>query len=96
MSSESRFTIEDAKAVGEKLGIDWKSFDIEQFRMGVNVELEHGLRDPDTNVTDDDVVMTSKIAWAHLKEFPDYYERLEAMEQGAEIYWDAKRSDGSH
>ena len=89
MSGPSRFTAEEAKEVGDKLGIDWKDFDVEQFRMGMDVELEHGAHDPETNVTDDDALLTGKIAWAHLKEFPDYYDRLEAMEEEAEAYWDA-------
>jgi hypothetical protein len=89
MSGPSRFTADDAKRVGDMLGIDWKAFDVEQFRVGMTVELEHGLRDPETNVTGDDVMLTGKIAWAHLKEFPDYYDRLEAMEKEAEAYWDS-------
>jgi hypothetical protein len=92
MSEQSRFTAEEALAVGKKLGIDWKDFDLEQFRMGMDVELEHGLRDPETNVTGDDVVTTGKIAWAHLREFPDYYSRLAQMEEEAEAYWDAKKA----
>ncbi len=92
MSGPSRFTSEEAKAVGDKLGIDWKEFDVDQFRRGMDVELEHGLHDSATNVTNDDAIMTGKIAWAHLKEFPDYYDRLEAMEEEAEAYWDAVRA----
>lgn len=92
MSGSKHFTAEQAKAVGDRLGIDWKDFDVEQFRMGMDVELEHGARDPETNVTDDDIIMTGKIAWAHLKEFPDYYDRLEQMEEEAEAYWDAIRA----
>ena len=71
-----------ARQVGEQIGIDWATapFDVEQFRSGMEVELEHGLHDPATNVTDDDPVVTGKIALAHLNEFPDYYTRLEKME----------------
>ena len=47
-------------------------FDLEQFRLGMDVELEHRARDPVTNVTDDDVITAAKIARAHLNEFPDY------------------------
>jgi len=72
MSSKKHFTIEEAKRIGETLGIDWSKFDVEQFRKGMDVELEHGLHDPDTNVTNDDPIMTGKIALAHLNEFPDY------------------------
>jgi len=84
MTSKKHFTAEEAKMIGEKLGIDWTEFDVEQFRMGMDVELEHGLIDPATNVTDDDPLMTGKIALAHLNEFGDYYTRLEIMEREAE------------
>lgn len=73
--------------MGERLGVSWQKFDVEQLRRGMEVELEHGLRDPETNVTGDDLFLTAKIALAHLNEFPDYYERLEEMEQQAETYW---------
>jgi uncharacterized protein DUF5661 len=83
LTSSKHFTIEEAKRIGEALGIDWSMFDIEQFRMGLNVELEHGKRDSSTNVTEDDEVVTGKIALAHLNEFPDYYTRLQKMESEA-------------
>jgi hypothetical protein len=81
-----RFTAEEARTIGEEIGIDWSStpFDVEQFRMGMDVELEHGLHDPATNVTDDDPLSTGKIALAHLNEFADYYTRLAKMEAEAE------------
>lgn len=84
MSAKKHFTIEEAHEIGGKLGIDWSRFDVEQFRMGLDVELEHGLHDPTTNVTGDDSIFTGKIALAHLNEFADYYTRLEKMEQEAE------------
>jgi hypothetical protein len=84
MTSKKHFTEEEAKEIGEQLGIDWTEFDVEQFRMGMDVELEHGLVDLATNVTDDDPLMTGKIALAHLNEFGDYYTRLEIMEREAE------------
>ena len=84
MTSKKHFTTEDAKRIGEALGIDWSKFDVEQYRMGLDVELEHGLVDPHTSVTNDDPMMTGKIALAHLNEFPDYYTRLEKMEREAE------------
>jgi DNA-directed RNA polymerase alpha subunit len=94
MTGTTHFTAEQARAAGVRIGIDWSTspFDVEQFRMGMDVELEHGTRDPDTNVTDDDVEVTAKIARAHLNEFADYYTRLAAMESEAEAYWDARRS----
>ncbi len=78
------FTTKQAREIGEKLGIDWKRFDVEQFRMGLDVELEHGLVDPHTNVTNDDPIMTGKITLAHLNEIDDYYTRLYKMEEEAE------------
>ncbi len=80
---KKHFTEKQAKEIGEKLGIKWDKFDIEQFRMGMVVELEHGTVDPNTNVTDDDMLTTGKIALAHLNEFPDYYTRLDKMEKEA-------------
>jgi Protein of unknown function (DUF5661) len=86
MSARSSFSAEEARQVGEQIGIDWSNapFDVEQFRMGMDVELEHGQHDPATNVTDSDPIVTGKIALAHLNEFPDYYTRLERMEAEAE------------
>jgi hypothetical protein len=85
MSESVRFTSDEARRVGEEIGIDWASApcDVEQFRRGMDVELEHGLHDPLTNVTGDDPVITGKIALAHLNEFSDYYTRLERMEEEA-------------
>ena len=86
MNNKKNFTTEEAKRIGAALGIDWSKFDVEQFRKGMDVELEHGLQDPNTNVTNDDPMMTGKIALAHLNEFPDYYTRLEEMEEEAEKF----------
>ena len=87
MTNKKNFTIEEAKKIGEELNIDWSKFDVEQFRMGIDVELEHGTRDTDTNVTDDNPLTTGKIALAHLNEFPDYYTRLKKMEKEADVFW---------
>ena len=87
MSNKRQFTAEEARSVGTQLRIDWAQIDLDQFRRGLEVELEHGLRDPGTNVTNDDVLLTGKIAWAHLKEFPDYYTRLDRLETEADAYW---------
>jgi hypothetical protein len=79
------FTTEEARKIGEEIGIDFTKFDLEQFRMGLGVELEHGSHfGDDTNVTKDDPLFTGRIAWAHLKEIPDYYTRLAKMEAEAE------------
>lgn len=78
--AKNNFSLKEAKSVGESLGVDWSKFDVEQFRMGMDVELEHGCRAARTNVTNDDPLMTGKIALAHLKELSDYYTRLKKME----------------
>ena len=90
MGNRTSFTAEEARRVGEEIGIDWATapFDVEQFRSGMDVELEHGLHDPATNVTDDEPSVTGRIALAHLNEFPDYYTRLERLEE------EAKRDHG--
>ena len=91
MTGGKSFTVEEARQVGERIGIDWATapFDVDQFRRGMDVELEHGLHDAATNVTGDDPLVTGKIALAHLNEFPDYYSRLERMEE------EAKRDHGA-
>jgi uncharacterized protein DUF5661 len=85
MSGGASFTSDEAKQIGSEIGVDWSTaaFDVEQFRMGLDVELEHGLHDPATDVTNNDPVVTGKIALAHLNEFPDYYTRLARMEEEA-------------
>lgn len=93
MSSRKSFTPEEARRIGAEIGIDWDTapFDVEEFRSGMDVELEHGLHDVLTNVTDDDPQVTAKIALAHLNEFADYYTRLERMEEDAKLDWAARR-----
>src|SRR6476646_10295331 len=85
------YPTDEAQRVGDAIGVDWNRFDLEQFRMGMDVEFEHGSHDPQTNVTGDDPILTGKIALAHMKEFPDYYERLERMEREAELDWSGRR-----
>jgi hypothetical protein len=84
VGEQRRTTLEEAKRVGDAIGVDWARFDLEQFRAGMDVEFEHGAHDPQTDVTHDDPILTGKIALAHMKEFPDYYVRLERMESEAE------------
>ncbi len=86
-----KFLKEEAKKIGKLLGIRWNKFDVEQFRKGMNVELEHGKRNSLTNVTNDNAIMTGKIALAHLNEFSDYYKRLEKLEKEAEKFWKNKK-----
>ena len=76
MSGNHKTTLDEARRVGDEIGVDWEKFDLEQFRAGMDVEFEHGSDDPQTDVTHDDPIITGKIALAHMKEFPDYYERL--------------------
>ena len=84
-AASRRITTDEARALAIELGIDFEALgcDLEQFRMGLDVELEHGPRDPETNVSGDDPIVTGKIALAHLKEFPDYYTRLAILEREA-------------
>ena len=91
MEAKKHVTEKEAREIGEKLGIKWAKFDVGQFRRGMDVELEHGLQDPTTNVTHDNLLVTGKIALAHLNEFPDYYIRLEKMEKEAHEFWGKKK-----
>jgi hypothetical protein len=90
MSPKREFTAEEAQRIGAALGIDWAKVSLEEFQAGLSVELEHGTRDPQTNVTNNDEILTGKIALAHLKEFPDYYTRLAQLEKEADEYWASK------
>jgi hypothetical protein len=91
---ECHFTLEEACQVGKYLGINFETcgYDAEQYRIGMDVELEHGTINCHTNVTNDDPILTGKIALAHLNEFPDYYKRLIRMEEEAEKYWKKGKS----
>lgn len=81
------FTLEDAVFVANELGILFDKFSIKDLIVGLNIELEHGYANPITNVTNNDLLMTGKIALAHLMEFPNYYNEeygLPAMERELE------------
>ena len=86
MTRKKSFTAEEARWIADQLSIDYTEglFNLEQFRMGLDVELEHGTHDPETDVTGDDPIVTGKIALAHHRELPDYYTRLAVMEGEAE------------
>lgn len=86
-SQKKNFTTEEALWIGKYIKIQFDKFDVEQFRIGLNVELEHGTINPITNITNDDPILTGKITLAHLNEFPDYYTRLVKMEKDADEYW---------
>ena len=90
MSESHKTTLDEARRIGDEIGVDWERFDLELFRAGIDVEFEHGSHDPQTDVTHDDPIVTGKIALAHMKEYPDYYERLARMEAEAERELTAK------
>ena len=89
---KTSFTLEEAKKIAQKLNIDFskEKFTLNDFFQGINVELEHGTRFPNTNVTNNDPILTGKSALAHLYEFPDYYVRLQKLEDEAKAYWSKK------
>ena len=89
--SKKKITLNQAKAIGEQLGISWDNFDVAQFHAGMGVELEHGTISPKTDVTSDDPLKTAKIALAHLTEYPDYYTRLAKMDAEAKSFWASKK-----
>lgn len=93
MVAKREFSVEEARKIGVTLGIDWDQVSLDEFRAGLRVELEHGTRDPETNVTNDDGILTGKIALAHLREFPDYYTRLDQLEKDADAYWANRSKD---
>ncbi len=90
MTKQREFSEAEARKVGDSIGINWNIVDINEFRMGLHIELEHGSHDPDTNVINNDEKLAGKIAWAHLKELPDYYTRLKKMESEGEAFWAEK------
>ena len=89
MEPKKEFRLKEAKIIGLKLGIKWSKFDVDQFRRGLNVELEHGKIHKATNISNDEPLVTGKIALAHLNEFPDYYDRLKKLEKEANKFWSA-------
>lgn len=89
---KKHFSLGEAREIGDHLGIDWSEFDVDQYRTGLDVEFEHGRVNPQTNITNDDPILTGKITLAHLNEFPDYYFRLTKMEHDAEEYWEKDKS----
>lgn len=95
MAEGRQFNADEVERIGEQIGIDWNTVDVEEFRKGLAVEMEHGSHDPETDVTHDDPLLTGKVAWAHIKEYPDYYTRLAKMEAEAERYW-AERGRAGH
>ena len=94
MTETQRTTSQEARRIGDEIGVDWNRVDLEQYRAGLDVEFEHGSHDPQSDVTGYDPILTGKIALAHLKEFPDYYERLERMEEQAKRDWAGKQQTG--
>jgi hypothetical protein len=89
--ARKQFTAKEVEIIAETLGVDRDICESGEFQRGMQVELEHGQRDPRTDVTGDDPILTGKIALAHLREFPDYYTRLDRLETEAEEYWKEKK-----
>ena len=90
MPARKKFTTEQAREYGDKIGVDWKKFDVKQFRDAMNVELEHGGKDSPTSATNHDPLSTAKITLEHLNEHANYYTRLKKMETGAKTNWEHK------
>ena len=78
------FSSRTARRIGHEIGVDFRKVDLDEFRRGLYVELEHS-KGRGTNIVHGDLQTTGRIAWAHLKEIPDYYKRLLKMEREAEI-----------
>jgi len=76
---------EEAKAVLAELETGSLNIKIKDFQLGLEVELEHGIRFPEANVTNNHPILTGKIVLAHFKESLDYYQRLEVTEIEGEI-----------
>ena len=93
MNRINQISVDEARKIGNQLKIDWAKVNLIEFHSGLAVELEHGAHDPETDVTGDNMLLTGKIAWAHLKEFADYYSRLEQLESEADEYWTARREN---
>lgn len=81
MSDKRRVLKKEAFTVGNRLGISWLKIDLEQFRKGLEVEIEREGRDSGNNVTDNNLLSIGKIVLAHLKESSDYYKRLDVPEE---------------
>lgn len=86
-----KITSKQAIQLGKLFNINFDVVSFKQFLFGLNVELEHGTRDPLTNVTDNDLVLTAMITIAHINEFPNYYAKLKKMEQELETQWKGKK-----
>lgn len=69
------FNMSDALYASEVLGVSFNNYTLEEFLIGINIEIEHGLINPHTNVTNDNLIATAKIALAHLNEYPNYYNK---------------------
>lgn len=86
-----KVTKAQARRAGKKLNVDFDVIDEDTLKFGMNIELEHGKRHGITNVTNDSILVSAKIALAHLEEYPDYYEALEKMEDKLKKKWKGKK-----
>ena len=87
MQSETFIDLAESRRIGDRLGIDWRQFAIQQFQQALNVEHGRVAREPELDSINDDVLLSGKIALAHLIEFPEYYARLAVMNKEADEYW---------
>ncbi len=84
-NEQKQFTLAEAKVIGDKLGINWETFDVKQFRLGLNAELTDGAYNPVTSFASEDPILIGKIVRPHLNEFPDYYSHWAQREKEAEL-----------
>lgn len=91
MSKSSRVSVEQAKYLADLFGLNLSVLKMSEWKYGLEIELEHGTENPITNITNDDLILTAKIALAHIMEFPDYYKRLKRLEEQAKKYWSRRK-----
>jgi len=87
MQSETFIDLAESRRIGDRLGIDWRQFAIQQFQQALNVEHGRVAREPELDSINDDVLLSGKIALAHLMEYPEYYARQAVMNKEADEYW---------
>lgn len=90
-TKHKQFTLVEAKTIGDKLGVDWEAFDVNQFRLGLNTELAVGTYNPVTNFASDDPILIGKVVRAHLTKSPDYYTQWAQREKEAKLEHGSKR-----
>jgi hypothetical protein len=87
MSKQAQFSLAEAKQIGDALSIDWRAIAFDQFHTGLEAELIRTVGDTQTATSQEDALITGRITIAHLKEHPDYYIQMSAMEKESDAYW---------